>query len=167
MRVRRLAAWTALPLAVTAGPRGLRQRRRRWIRWQPTQCGGQHPDRRAAAPGSDEHHRDARCRRCSPPCSARSSTTTRQNKPYEVAAESITSTDNKVWTIKLKDGYTFHNGEKVTADNYINAWNYGAYAPNGQNSNYFFERIDGLRRPAAGGRRRRPEGAGRSEDCPV
>src|SRR5262245_33970879 len=34
-----------------------------------------------------------------------------QNKPYEVAAESITPSEaNKVWTIKLKDGYTFHNG---------------------------------------------------------
>jgi oligopeptide transport system substrate-binding protein len=66
-----------------------------------------------------------------------------QNKAYEVAAQSVTSTDNKVWTIKLKDGYTFHNGEKVTADNYIDAWNYGAYAPNGQNNSYFFEKIQG------------------------
>jgi oligopeptide transport system substrate-binding protein len=66
-----------------------------------------------------------------------------QNKPFEVAADSVTSTDNKVWTIKLKDGYTFHNGEKVTAQNYINAWNYGAYGPNGQGNAYFFEKIAG------------------------
>lgn len=66
-----------------------------------------------------------------------------QNKPYEVAAESVTSSDNKVWTIKLKDGFTFHNGEKVTSDDYINAWNYGAYAPNGQGGSYFFEKIAG------------------------
>ncbi len=67
------------------------------------------------------------------------------NKPVEVAAESVTSTpDNKVWTVKLKDGYTFHNGEKVTADNYINAWNYAAYGPNGQGNNYFFSRIAGF-----------------------
>ncbi|GAB7048586.1 peptide ABC transporter substrate-binding protein [Catenuloplanes indicus] len=65
------------------------------------------------------------------------------NKPVEDAAESITSTDNTVWTIKLKDGYTFHNGEKVTADSYINAWNYGAYAPNAQGNSYFFEKIAG------------------------
>jgi oligopeptide transport system substrate-binding protein len=64
-------------------------------------------------------------------------------KPFEVAAESITSTDNKVWTVKLKAGWTFHNGEPVTSDSYINAWNYGAYGPNGQNNNYFFEQIDG------------------------
>jgi oligopeptide transport system substrate-binding protein len=65
------------------------------------------------------------------------------NKPFPVAAESIESTDKKVWTIKLKDGYTFHNGEKVTADSYIDGWNYGAYGPNGQDGNYFFTRIQG------------------------
>jgi oligopeptide transport system substrate-binding protein len=64
-------------------------------------------------------------------------------KPFEVAADSITSPDNTVWTVKLKAGWKFHNGELVTADKYINAWNYGAYAPNGQNNNYFYEQIAG------------------------
>jgi peptide/nickel transport system substrate-binding protein/oligopeptide transport system substrate-binding protein len=54
------------------------------------------------------------------------------------AAESITSEDNITWTIKLKEGYTFHNGEDVTADNYINAWNHGALQTNGMQANYFF-----------------------------
>lgn len=66
-----------------------------------------------------------------------------ENKPYLVAAESIESPDNKVWTIKLKDGFTFHNGEPVTADSYIDAWNHAAYGPNGNNGSYFFERIEG------------------------
>ncbi|RZU52043.1 oligopeptide transport system substrate-binding protein [Krasilnikovia cinnamomea] len=66
-----------------------------------------------------------------------------KNEPVEVAADSITSPDNKVWTVKLKDGFTFSNGEPVIADNYIDAWNYGAYGPNGQGASYFFERIDG------------------------
>jgi len=65
-------------------------------------------------------------------------------KPFEVAAESITSTDNKVWTVKLKAGWTFHNGEPVNSDSYINAWNYGAYGPNAQNNSYFFEFVDGF-----------------------
>jgi oligopeptide transport system substrate-binding protein len=65
------------------------------------------------------------------------------HKPYPVAAESVESPDNVVWTIKLKDGYTFHDGEKVTADHYINAWNFAAYGPNGQNGAYFFERVQG------------------------
>jgi ABC-type oligopeptide transport system substrate-binding subunit len=66
-----------------------------------------------------------------------------QNQPVMKAAQSITSSDNKVWTVKLRDGFTFSNAEPVTADNYINAWNYGAYGPNAQGGAYFFERIDG------------------------
>ena len=46
------------------------------------------------------------------------------------AAESITSTDQKVWMIKLKPGWTFHNGEPVSVGSYINAWRHGAYGPN-------------------------------------
>jgi oligopeptide transport system substrate-binding protein len=64
-------------------------------------------------------------------------------RPYEVAAESITSSDNKVWTIKLRSGWTFHNGEPVTADSYINAWNAGAWGPNAHDGNAFFEKIEG------------------------
>ncbi len=61
------------------------------------------------------------------------------------AAESITSTDKKVWTVKLKDGMTFHNGQKVTADSYIKAWNYTAYGPNAQiGADPFFTRIAGF-----------------------
>jgi ABC-type oligopeptide transport system substrate-binding subunit len=67
-----------------------------------------------------------------------------KSTPYTVAAESITHDKaNKVWTIKLRSGFTFSNGEPVTADNYINAWNYGAYGPNAQLASYFFSRIDG------------------------
>jgi oligopeptide transport system substrate-binding protein len=64
-------------------------------------------------------------------------------RPYEVAAESITTSDNKVWTIKLRDGWKFHNGEPVTADAYINAWNAGAWGPNAHDGNYFFDKIAG------------------------
>jgi ABC-type oligopeptide transport system substrate-binding subunit len=58
-------------------------------------------------------------------------------------ASSITSDDQKVWTIKLKDGWTFHNGEPVTAESYARAWNYGAFGPNAQGNAYFFEKILG------------------------
>ncbi|MEV0718694.1 ABC transporter substrate-binding protein [Asanoa sp. NPDC050611] len=64
-------------------------------------------------------------------------------KPVPDAAASIDSKDHKTWTIKLKDGYTFHNGEKVTSQNYIDAWNFAAYGPNAQNNGYFFSRIAG------------------------
>jgi oligopeptide transport system substrate-binding protein len=67
-----------------------------------------------------------------------------ENKPVEVAAEKISvNKSNRVWTIKLKPGFTFHNGEPVTSQNYIDAWNYGAYKPNAQGGGYFFERIAG------------------------
>ncbi|GIJ23121.1 peptide ABC transporter substrate-binding protein [Micromonospora lutea] len=142
MRVRRLAAWTALPLAVTLGL---------------VACGS------GGDGGSGESDPNAAVRiEIAEPQHLVPTNTNETSgsqvlaalfsplvdydeahKPYEVAAESITSEDNTTWTIKLKDGYTFHNGEAVTADSYIDAWNYGAYAPNGQNSSYFFEKIAG------------------------
>jgi oligopeptide transport system substrate-binding protein len=67
-----------------------------------------------------------------------------KNKPFPVAAESITHDKaNRVWTIKLRPDFTFSNGEPVTSDNYIDAWNYGAYGPNAQLASYFFARIEG------------------------
>jgi len=67
----------------------------------------------------------------------------RENRPVELAAASISSTDSRVWTIALKPGWTFHNGEPVTADSYINAWNAGAFGPNAHDSNSFFDKIAG------------------------
>ncbi|MDR0593324.1 MAG: ABC transporter substrate-binding protein [Bifidobacteriaceae bacterium] len=45
-------------------------------------------------------------------------------------AESVDSEDAITWTIKLRDGWTFHNGEPVTAQSYVDAWNHTAYGPN-------------------------------------
>jgi oligopeptide transport system substrate-binding protein len=79
------------------------------------------------------------------------------NKPYPMAAESVTHDKSaKVWTIKLRDGFTFSNGEPVTADNYINAWNYAAYGPNGQVTSYYFERIAGYANMQADPRTKKP-----------
>ncbi len=65
-------------------------------------------------------------------------------EPYNAMAKSITaSPDKKTYTIEIKKGWTFHNGEEVTADNFVRAWNYGAYAPNGQSMSYFFQKIKG------------------------
>ncbi|MCX4577274.1 ABC transporter substrate-binding protein [Streptomyces sp. NBC_01571] len=65
------------------------------------------------------------------------------NKVVNAMAESIETKDNKVWTIKLKSGYTFHNGEKVTAQSFIDAWNYGANQTNAQQTNPLFSHIAG------------------------
>jgi peptide/nickel transport system substrate-binding protein len=64
-------------------------------------------------------------------------------QPVNAIAESIESTDNKLWTIKIKSGYKFDNGEAVTSDSFIKAWNFGAYGPNTQGNSYFFDRIVG------------------------
>ncbi|HEX5541247.1 MAG TPA: ABC transporter substrate-binding protein [Micromonospora sp.] len=64
--------------------------------------------------------------------------------PENDLAESIESDDQKLWTIKLKDGYTFDNGEKVNADAFIRAWNFTAYSPNAQVNAEFMSRIAGF-----------------------
>jgi oligopeptide transport system substrate-binding protein len=63
---------------------------------------------------------------------------------HNEVAESIESDDNKVWNITLKDGWTFSDGTPVTAQSFVDAWNYGAYGPNAQNLSYFFEPIEGF-----------------------
>jgi len=65
-------------------------------------------------------------------------------KPIPAQAESITSSsDGLTYDIKIKPGWTFHNGEPVTAKSYVDAWNYTAYGPNGYILNFFFDKIEG------------------------
>jgi ABC-type oligopeptide transport system substrate-binding subunit len=64
-------------------------------------------------------------------------------KPLNMVAENISSTDSVTWHITIKPGWTFHNGEKVDADSFIRAWNYGAYGPHAQDNNHFYDRIAG------------------------
>ncbi|GLW06717.1 peptide ABC transporter substrate-binding protein [Microtetraspora sp. NBRC 13810] len=59
------------------------------------------------------------------------------------AAESVTSDDQKIWTIKLRPGQKFHNGEAVTAESFADAWNAAAYGPNAWTNNYYFANIEG------------------------
>ncbi|WP_405723712.1 ABC transporter substrate-binding protein [Streptomyces sp. NBC_01537] len=58
-------------------------------------------------------------------------------------ADSIETSDSQNFTIKLKSGWTFSNGEKVTADSFIDAWNYAALTTNKQINSSFFSYIDG------------------------
>lgn len=85
-------------------------------------------------------------------------------EPVNVQAESITaSADQKVWTVKLKKGLTFHNGEPVNADAYIRAWNHTAYGPNAQANNSFFSSIQGYQDLQAGAD---PDGEGPQQPAP-
>lgn len=47
-----------------------------------------------------------------------------------MAAESVESDDQKKWTITLRDGWTFHDGTPVTAEDYVDSWNAVAFGPN-------------------------------------
>ncbi|MBO1329771.1 ABC transporter substrate-binding protein [Streptomyces sp. VRA16 Mangrove soil] len=64
-------------------------------------------------------------------------------KLVNVVAESVTSQDAKTWTIKIKPGWTFTNGEKLTAKSFVDTWNYTAYGPHGYLNNGFFQRVKG------------------------
>jgi oligopeptide transport system substrate-binding protein len=59
-------------------------------------------------------------------------------------AESIETKDNQNFTVKLKPGYKFHDGTEVKAKNFVDAWNWDAYGPNGNLNAYFFEPIEGF-----------------------
>ncbi len=58
-------------------------------------------------------------------------------------ADSITSEDNKLWTVKIKSGWKFSDGTDVTAASFVDAWNYGADPANKQLGAYFFNPIVG------------------------
>src|SRR5262245_33266283 len=138
MRVRRLAAWTALPLAAIMGLAAC---------GKSSDSGGSGNTNATISIGIGEPQHMT-------PSSVNETEGAQvlaalftplvdydaAAKPFEVGAESINSDDSKVWTIKLKDGLKFHNGEKVTADSYIDAWNWAAYGPNAQDNNYFFDK---------------------------
>ncbi|GAA4490974.1 ABC transporter substrate-binding protein [Microbacterium panaciterrae] len=59
-------------------------------------------------------------------------------------ADSIKVDDASDLTVKLKQGNTFSNGEKVTADSFINAWQYGALFSNKQLNQSWFSDIEGF-----------------------
>jgi oligopeptide transport system substrate-binding protein len=62
--------------------------------------------------------------------------------PENDIAESIETTDNKLFTVKLKP-YKFHDGTDVKAKNFVDAWNFTAYGPNGQTGSYFYAPVAG------------------------
>ncbi|MCP3766840.1 MULTISPECIES: peptide ABC transporter substrate-binding protein [unclassified Streptomyces] len=58
-------------------------------------------------------------------------------------AESVETEDSKTWTVKLKKGWKFHNGEEVTAKSYVDAWNWYANIKNNQQNSFWFSDIKG------------------------
>ena len=59
--------------------------------------------------------------------------------PELAMAESIEPSEgNTLWTIKIKSGWTFHDGTPVTAKSFVDAWNDGANCNTGALNQYFF-----------------------------
>jgi oligopeptide transport system substrate-binding protein len=58
-------------------------------------------------------------------------------------AQSVDSTDNKTFTVKLKPGWKFHDGTPVTAESYVKAWNWAAAPANKQTNSFWFSDIQG------------------------
>ncbi|MDH6575482.1 ABC transporter substrate-binding protein [Kitasatospora sp. MAP5-34] len=65
------------------------------------------------------------------------------SKASNANADSITSTDQQNWTVKLKPGWKFSDGTTVTASSYVDAWNYGALVTNKQVNASFFQYVQG------------------------
>jgi len=61
----------------------------------------------------------------------------------DMLAEKIETSDSRDFTVTVKSGWTFSNGEAVTAKSFVDAWNYGASLKNNQKNAYFFGYIDG------------------------
>jgi len=59
-------------------------------------------------------------------------------------AESITTKNSQLFTIKIRKGLKFSDGTDIKAKNFVDAWNWGAYGPNAQLSSSFFEPIKGF-----------------------
>lgn len=64
-------------------------------------------------------------------------------KAVNELADSIEGKDGQHFTIKVKKGEKFTNGEAITAKTFVDSWNFGAAAKNAQLSGGFFESIKG------------------------
>ncbi|WP_330282352.1 peptide ABC transporter substrate-binding protein [Streptomyces sp. NBC_00588] len=61
----------------------------------------------------------------------------------DMLAEKIDTSDSTNFTVTVKSGWKFSNGEPVTAQSFVDAWNYGASLKNNQKNAYFFGYIEG------------------------
>ena len=64
-------------------------------------------------------------------------------KSVNALAESIESPDGQNYTIKVKSGTKFTNGEEVTAKSFVDAWNFAALSTNAQGNSSFFDSVEG------------------------
>ncbi|WGD38354.1 ABC transporter substrate-binding protein [Lysinibacter sp. HNR] len=88
-----------------------------------------------------------------------------EGTPHNEVAESIESDDATTYTIKINDNWTFTNGESVTAQSFVDAWNFGALSTNTQLNASWFSDIAGY--DAVSATVNAPDGALDDEGEPV
>lgn len=64
-------------------------------------------------------------------------------QPMPDLATAIETNDSQNFTVRLARGRQFHNGTEVKARNFVAAWNYAAYGPNGMLAQDWFALIEG------------------------
>jgi oligopeptide transport system substrate-binding protein len=67
-----------------------------------------------------------------------------EGAPANDVAESIESTDQQNYTVTIKGDRTFTDGTPVTAESFVNAWDWAAQLDNAALNSYFFEDIVGF-----------------------
>jgi len=87
-------------------------------------------------------------------------------KPVNALAESIESPDAQNWTIKVKKGSKFTNGEEITAKTFVDSWNFAALSTNLQVNSSFFESIEGYDEVSAVTKTTTPDGKTTSTPAP-
>ena len=76
------------------------------------------------------------------------------SEPIPVIAESVESDDQTNWTITIKEGWTFHDGTPVTAQSFVDVWNFDRTVHQRRRQLLLLRERCRLRRPAG-----RDEGA--------
>ncbi|MGP5362361.1 peptide ABC transporter substrate-binding protein [Brachybacterium tyrofermentans] len=74
---------------------------------------------------------------------------TADGKVENEVAESIESEDNQNWTITIRKDLKFSDGSPLTAQNFVDAWNFGANTANAQLGQSFFEPFEGFDKVSA------------------
>ncbi len=64
-------------------------------------------------------------------------------KTVNAAAADIKTDDSKTYTVTLKDGLKFSNGDPVDANSFVDSWNFGALGTNANLNAFFFDPIEG------------------------
>jgi ABC-type transport system substrate-binding protein len=71
-------------------------------------------------------------------------------EPIPVMATSLESDDAQNWTVTIRDDFTFHDGTPVTAQSFVDAWNFVVDPEAGNRNANFFENFVGYDEVQAG-----------------